>query len=447
MIKLSGSVGRMGPNKTGDVALIQAALMNVKGGPFWPGPIDGKKTTKFVEAITAFQTANRVTPANGTIQSFGPTMNKLKSALPMSMSGLGALPDSAVVFVAGAGTREAEREAEATKRKAPFPKLEAEALSKIQKTIGKSAGLCLERAKDSVTRDGCFATELDFQGVKWLDPRSAKPLAPGREPTGVTNFVWSQIGTGTPWQKGSPHDLLFKSKRQFKSLQNLGTGPLSADDKKLLGITTPLRDPVLLACAKGCAGLIRSGRAAKPAGKKEAQIIIEAASNTDPQLGKLLAQAASGQTTKPSPTSWPVTTPIVNSGFGPRPRLLPGASTFHDAVDFEATLGAAIFSTEDGEIFSIGFNSRAGNHIFISNHDGTMSSYSHTSPLAGLAVGQKVKAGQQIGTSDGTGNITKPHLHYTYRLGTLANPATPGSAKVNPLTTQFAGMSYTVATP
>ena len=60
------------------------------------------------------------------------------------------------------------------------------------------------------------------------------------------------------------------------------------------------------------------------------------------------------------------------------------------------------------------------------------------------AVGQKVKAGQQIGTSDGTGNITKPHLHYTYRPGTLANPATPGSAKVNPLTTQFAGMSYAV---
>ena len=188
----------------------------------------------------------------------------------------------------------------------------------------------------------------------------------------------------------------------------------------------------------------QSGRIAKPDGKKEAAIIIEAAGNADAQLGKLLAQAASGQITKPSPTSWPVATPTVTSGFGPRQIRLPGASKFHDAIDFEATLGAAIFSTEDGEVFSIGYNARAGNHIFVSNHDGSMSSYSHTSPLPGLAVGQKVKAGQQIGTFDGTGNITKPHLHYTYRPGTLANPATPGSAKVNPLTTQFAGMSYAV---
>ena len=297
MIKLSGSVGKMGPNKTGDVAVVQAALMNARGGPFWPGPIDGKKTTKFVEAITSFQTAHKVNPANGTIQSFGPTMNRLKSALPMSMSGLGALPDSAVVFVAGAGAREAEREAEETKRKAPFPKLEAEALAKIQKTIGKSAGLCLERVEDSVTKDGCFATELDFQGVKWLDPRSAKPMAPGREPAGVTNYVWSQIGTGTPWQKGSPQDLVFKSKRQFKSLQNLSTGPLSADDKKFLNITTPPTGPVLLACAKGCARLISSGKAATNEGMKEAQIIIEATGNADAQLGKQLDQALKGKGT------------------------------------------------------------------------------------------------------------------------------------------------------
>ena len=285
---------------------------------------------------------------------------------------------------------------------------------------------------------------MDFAGVKWLDPRSAKPMAPGREPQGVTNYVWSQIGTGTPWQKGSPNDLLFKSKRQLKSLQNLGAGPLSADDKKLLGLTTPPSAPILLACAKGCARLLSSGQIAKSDGKKEAEVLIEAAANADPRLAKKFAQAVSGPTTKPSPTSWPVTNPIVTDGFGPRPRLLPGASTFHDAVDFRAAVGVAIFSTEDGVVFSIGYNARVGNHFFISNHDGSMSSYSHTSPLPGLAVGQKVKAGQQIGTSDNSGNITGPHLHYTYRLGTLANPATPGSAKVNPLTTQFAGMSYAV---
>ena len=280
-----------------------------------------------------------------------------------------------------------------------------------------------------------------FSSIKSI--RNPAPFIDRASP-GVTNFVWSQIGSATPWQKGSPNDLVFKSKRQFKSLQNLGTGPLSGDDKKLLGLTTPPKGAVLTACAKGCARLISLGKAATNEGKKEATILIEAASNADAQLGKLLAQAASGQITKPSPTRWPVANPIVTDGFGPRPRRLPGASTFHDAVDFRAPVGVAIFSTEDGVVFSIGYNARVGNHFFISNHNGTMSSYSHTSPLPGLAVGQKVKAGQQIGTSDNSGNITGPHLHYTYRLGTLANPATPGSAKVNPLTTQFAGMSYAV---
>ena len=194
-----------------------------------------------------------MTPANGTIQSFGPTMNRLNAALPMSLSGLGALPGSATVFVAGAGAREAEREAEETKRKAPFPKLEAEALAKIQKSIGKEAGLCLVRSQDSVTKDGCFATELDFAGVRWLDPRSGKPLAPGREPMGVTNYVWSMIGSATPWQQGSPHDLLFKSKRQLKSLQNLPAGGLAQEDRALLGITSSPKGPVLLACAKDSA--------------------------------------------------------------------------------------------------------------------------------------------------------------------------------------------------
>ena len=86
--------------------------------------------------------------------------------------------------------------------------------------------------------------------------------------------------------------LAFKTKLQLKALKGLGTGPLRADDKKLLGITTPPKGAALVACAKGCASLIRSGRAATPAGKKEATIIIEAAANAHAALGKKLAAAA-----------------------------------------------------------------------------------------------------------------------------------------------------------
>jgi murein DD-endopeptidase MepM/ murein hydrolase activator NlpD len=68
-----------------------------------------------------------------------------------------------------------------------------------------------------------------------------------------------------------------------------------------------------------------------------------------------------------------------------------------------------------------------------------MSSYSHTAPLAGLAVGQRVRAGDPIGSSNGSGNISGPHLHYVYRPGTPKSPATPATSPVDPMQSQFSG--------
>jgi murein DD-endopeptidase MepM/ murein hydrolase activator NlpD len=142
--------------------------------------------------------------------------------------------------------------------------------------------------------------------------------------------------------------------------------------------------------------------------------------------------------------SSPVTKQTVIRGFGPRPRPLPGASTMHNGVDFKAPLGTAIHSTHDGTVKTIGNEpASSGNFILIQNDDGSMSGYAHTGALPALRQGQKVRSGQRIGESDNSGRTTGPHLHYTYRPGTKAQPASRRTRPVDPLKTVFKGMKPT----
>ncbi len=65
MVKISNPVGRGAASAKHDVAVVQAALKNIKIGnkPIWPGTIDGRKNTALEQAIMAFQIA-RMNQAN-----------------------------------------------------------------------------------------------------------------------------------------------------------------------------------------------------------------------------------------------------------------------------------------------------------------------------------------------------------------------------------------------
>lgn len=141
-------------------------------------------------------------------------------------------------------------------------------------------------------------------------------------------------------------------------------------------------------------------------------------------------------------TSWPVDKNIngqvvITSPFGLRFTGIARASTNHSGTDFRAKRGADIRATENGIVKKIGSSGRAGNYILISNTDGSMSGHAHTAATPGLKVGDKVKEGSVIGTSDGSGTGNAPHQHYTYRIGTQKKPATQSTPKVDPMTTQF----------
>jgi murein DD-endopeptidase MepM/ murein hydrolase activator NlpD len=76
---------------------------------------------------------------------------------------------------------------------------------------------------------------------------------------------------------------------------------------------------------------------------------------------------------------------------------------------------------ESGTVISISHSTRGGNQILIQNEDGSISGSAHTVATPGVAVGVRVREGQRVGESDGSGTTSagtpvRPHLHQTYRL-------------------------------
>lgn len=110
----------------------------------------------------------------------------------------------------------------------------------------------------------------------------------------------------------------------------------------------------------------------------------------------------------------------ISSGFGPRRAPTAGASTFHKGVDLAAPTGTPVRATKGGKV-SIsthqtrnGRSAGYGNWIEIKHDDGTSSRYGHLNSRD-VRVGQRIEAGQVIGTVGNTGTSTGAHLHFEVR--------------------------------
>ncbi|MBB1023656.1 MULTISPECIES: M23 family metallopeptidase [unclassified Dietzia] len=107
-----------------------------------------------------------------------------------------------------------------------------------------------------------------------------------------------------------------------------------------------------------------------------------------------------------APTFGPIT-----SGFGPR------WGTFHNGTDFGAPIGTPLFAAKSGTVVAAGPASGYGLWIRIQTDDGYLLEYGHNDQNY-VSVGQRVHAGQVIGTVGNRGYSTGPHLHFGVR-----NPA------------------------
>ncbi|WP_411091738.1 transglycosylase family protein [Streptomyces sp. 049-1] len=89
---------------------------------------------------------------------------------------------------------------------------------------------------------------------------------------------------------------------------------------------------------------------------------------------------------------------------------------YHTGVDFPVPTGTSIKSVAAGRVVSAGWGGSYGYQVVVRHSDGRYSQYAHLSAIS-VRDGQSVGAGQRIGRSGSTGNVTGPHLHFEVRTG------------------------------
>jgi murein DD-endopeptidase MepM/ murein hydrolase activator NlpD len=121
--------------------------------------------------------------------------------------------------------------------------------------------------------------------------------------------------------------------------------------------------------------------------------------------------------------SWP--TPgrtTVTSRFGWRIHPITGVLRLHAGVDIGAGYGTSIVAPSSGIVTMAGWNGGYGKCIVIDHGDGITTLFGHQSAIL-VSRGQRVAAGQRIGSAGSTGLSTGPHLHFELRL--LGTPVDP----------------------
>ncbi len=120
----------------------------------------------------------------------------------------------------------------------------------------------------------------------------------------------------------------------------------------------------------------------------------------------------------------PVDGARVSSVFGQRRHPIYGNVRMHTGVDFAAPMGTPVHATAPGQISFVGWRGGYGRVVEIAHGADTMTRYTHLSAYRdGLAVGQRVSAGDVIGNVGASGTATGPNMHYEVRID--GNPIDP----------------------
>src|SRR5476651_282778 len=137
----------------------------------------------------------------------------------------------------------------------------------------------------------------------------------------------------------------------------------------------------------------------------------------DPVTGKVIKEISPR-------TVWPVEG-VVTLEFGVSDLPYQPFHTGIDIANSQGKIGDLISPVMDGTVIFVGsLNWGYGNHVIIDHGDNITSLYGHMDS-AFVKVGQKVHAGDAIGTEGMTGWATGPHVHFETRIyGIPVNPRT-----------------------
>ncbi|MFD4399591.1 M23 family metallopeptidase [Kitasatospora sp. NPDC058478] len=167
-----------------------------------------------------------------------------------------------------------------------------------------------------------------------------------------------------------------------------------------------------------------------------AQEFVAVAANllpVEPPVAGAPAEApAPGPEAAPAPEPAPAPAPEWSAPVPDAPTSNPyGAANseyaagYHTGVDFAVDPGTPLLAVGNATVVSAGWDGSYGKEVVLRLADGHYAQYAHLSSL-GVAAGDQVSAGEQIGRSGSTGNSTGPHLHFeirtSNRYGAVVNP-------------------------
>ncbi|GGN23442.1 M23 family metallopeptidase [Streptomyces fuscichromogenes] len=124
------------------------------------------------------------------------------------------------------------------------------------------------------------------------------------------------------------------------------------------------------------------------------------------------SSSSDGSVTSAAGFTLPVTGATVGTGYHVAGGMW--SSGYHTGVDFVVPTGTPVKAVGAGTVVTAGWGGSYGNQVVIRLTDGYYAQYGHLSALS-VSVGQTVVAGQRLGLSGATGNVTGPHLHFEIR--------------------------------
>jgi murein DD-endopeptidase MepM/ murein hydrolase activator NlpD len=105
----------------------------------------------------------------------------------------------------------------------------------------------------------------------------------------------------------------------------------------------------------------------------------------------------------------------ITSTFGARTDPFLRIPAMHTGIDFRGETGDPIYATAAGTVSVAGWSGGYGRMVEVDHGNGLATRYGHLSQIT-VAVGERVKVGQEVGRMGSTGRSTGPHVHYETRI-------------------------------
>ncbi|MFJ8591518.1 peptidoglycan DD-metalloendopeptidase family protein [Streptomyces sp. NPDC093598] len=200
--------------------------------------------------------------------------------------------------------------------------------------------------------------------------------------------------------------------------QNVSGGwkKLYADNRDAVGSDPSLIHPGLkLSIGKKAASAPKSSAPSAPKSSAPKSSASKPSAAESAPKAETAAKPAAAEPAAESNSSG-YTLPVAGATVG-TPYHMSGSmwsSGYHTGVDFVVPTGTSLKAVGAGTVVSAGWGGAYGNQVVIKLADGYYAQYAHLSQLS-VSAGQTVTAGQQVGLSGATGNVTGPHLHFEIR--------------------------------